>query len=351
MIKLVLSDMDNTLIPVGEDHVSYRTVTAIRDLLDVGVRFAPATGREVYELDRMFFGVRDCYQTALAANGKRVYVDGRMVSETLMDREALLRLQDLLDTTPNAFLVVEPADNPRGKKPWLCVGAREGDAAWFAQRLGFLHKTVERLPEQDFIAAEIACAGSDEQYERILAQACELLPGYSFTTSQVHWCDVLPEGVGKGSSIQTLLDELGIRSDEVLFFGDADNDIELMQAVEHSVAVANATDTAYEVARWHVGPCEDDGVAVALEQLAEALEAGEKPRFMQGQGEDWSSVRAALDDEDDVLLEDELLPIRELLAAHLAPELGGEAGTMSGTGADAHQFAPMCEDLEPQEDE
>ena len=75
MIKLVLSDMDGTLLSKGASNVSYRTVRAIRTLLDVGVRFAPATGRQAFELDERFFGVRECYETAIAANGKRVYVD------------------------------------------------------------------------------------------------------------------------------------------------------------------------------------------------------------------------------------------------------------------------------------
>lgn len=338
MIKLVLTDIDNTLVPLGDAHVSYRAVTAIRDLLDQGVRFAPATGRDLYELDRLFFGARDCYQTALASNGKRVYVDGHLVRETIMDREALLRVQELLKSVPNTFLVVEYADNPRGKRPWLCVDAREGDAAWFAQRLGFVHQTVDSLPEEDLIAAQIACAGSDEQYAQIVERANELLPDYAFVTSQVHWCDMLAKDVGKAAALQLLLDELGITRDEVLFFGDADNDVALMRAVEHSVAVANATDAAYEAARWHVDAAAHDGVAAALEQLAEALEVGETPRFMRGQGEDWSAARTSRDEEDETWLEDELLPIRELLAAHLAPELGGKASAMGGAYADAHEL-------------
>ena len=61
--------------------------------------------------------------------------------------------------------------------------------------------------------------------------------------------------------------------DEVVVFGDADNDLPMFAAVENPVAVAGATPEAAEAARWHIGACEDDAVAAAIEALA----AGEWP--------------------------------------------------------------------------
>ena len=54
MIKLVLSDMDNTLVPFGARHASPRTMEAIHAVLDAGVRFGPDTGRDYVELMRFF---------------------------------------------------------------------------------------------------------------------------------------------------------------------------------------------------------------------------------------------------------------------------------------------------------
>ena len=56
-------------------------------------------------------------------------------------------------------------------------------------------------------------------------------------------------------------------------FGDADNDLAILNAVEHSVAVANATPAVKAASRWHIGSAEDESVAEALERLA----AGEWP--------------------------------------------------------------------------
>lgn len=281
MIKLVLSDMDGTLLPKGGEHVSYRTVTAIRDLLEAGVRFAPATGRQDYELDQRFFGVRECYATAIAANGKRVFVDGELRHEVLMERTVLERLAGALAEVPNAFLVVEPADDDRGRRPWGCVGARPGDAAWFGQSVGFAHEVMDELPDDAVISAEIACAGSDDQYTALIERLRALVPECDFVTSQTHWCDVLPKGANKGSALLVLLRELGITADEAVFFGDMENDLALMELVPDSVAVANATPAAAQAARWHVGDVADEGVTEAIEEIARAVRAGETPAFMR----------------------------------------------------------------------
>ena len=322
MIKLVLSDMDGTLLPKGGSNVSYRTIRAIRTLLDAGVHFAPATGRQLPELDERFFGMRECYQTAITANGKRVFVDGELRHEILMDREVLVRLEQELADIPNAFLIVEPADNPKGDRTWPCIGARAGDAAWFGQNVGFPAEAVEVLPDEEFISAEIACAGSDEQYEQVIEHMKQVAPECDFVTSQTHWCDVLPKGANKGTALQVLLNELGITVDEAVFFGDMENDLALMELVPDSVAVANATPAAAEVARWHVGDVADEGATVAIEEIARAVEAGETPDFMRDDAPYAPAQQDPADDDEDYADGDSFADaIRELLAARLGKDL------------------------------
>lgn len=282
MIKLVLSDMDKTLLPAGEKHVSYRAITAIHDLLSLGVRFGPATGRDTFELDPMFFGAKDCYQTGIVANGKRIYVDGELRRYTLLANEELQRLSDLLVDVPNSFVTVLPFDNPRGTEPYWCVGARPGDLTWFERWIGFTGERCETIPDVKIIAATLACGGTQEQLDDIVAQAKRVAPGFDYVQPIEHWIDILPKGLNKGTALPLLLEEMGLALDEVLFFGDAENDLAIMGALENTVAVANATPAAQAAARWHIGDSANDSVAQALEELAEAIRTGGTPRFMHG---------------------------------------------------------------------
>jgi len=56
--------------------------------------------------------------------------------------------------------------------------------------------------------------------------------------------------------------------------------VAILDKVHYSVAVANAVASVDEAANFHVGSATDDGVAVALEEIARATRAGEMPAFL-----------------------------------------------------------------------
>ena len=85
MIKLVLSDMDNTLLPFGSHQVSDRARAAIAEVRAAGIQFGPATGRDYVELMRFFAGDESCFSTGLLSNGKKVVVDGDVRRLSLVD--------------------------------------------------------------------------------------------------------------------------------------------------------------------------------------------------------------------------------------------------------------------------
>ena len=97
MIKLVLSDLDSTLLWKGERHIATpHALEAIHALQDAGVCFAPATGRLYPELEGMFAGDRDAFRSAVVSNGQLVYLDGELAQSTPTPREGLEELRMLL---------------------------------------------------------------------------------------------------------------------------------------------------------------------------------------------------------------------------------------------------------------
>lgn len=73
MIKLILADMDGTLLPFGSRVVSERTHSAILSALDAGIAFGPASGRDYADLADAFDGDARCFSTGIMANGKKVF--------------------------------------------------------------------------------------------------------------------------------------------------------------------------------------------------------------------------------------------------------------------------------------
>lgn len=267
MIKLVLSDVDGTLIPLGQGTVTQRTLAAIKAVQDAGVRFGLATGRDVPELLGQFRGQAWPFDTGILSNGKKIMVDGELARLTLLSNESLSRLAELAREYPQTFvnvypLEVEPADLV------YCIGATEEEIAPWKGTFGFNGVAIPKVPDTQIIGATIACNRDQQTLDDFLKRAREVCPCFDYAQPAPQWCDVLPKGLNKGTALPMLLDALGLSHDEVMMFGDADNDVAILLSVEHSVVVAGATPAASAAARWHIGPAEDDSVAQALEQIA-----------------------------------------------------------------------------------
>lgn len=265
--KLVLTDIDGTILPRGERVVSARTVAAFHAALDAGMVVGPASGRGYAWVPGFFDGDAACCATALATNGMQIYLHGEKVMEQTLPAAALERVRAIAAGTPAAGLVCFD-----DATPLLVAGTREDLTRAFPV---YGERCVElgRLPDFDVVKAN-AFSGADEGamaelVERLNAEVGALdvdraMPTYS---------NIMPRGWNKGTAVTWLAERLGIGLDEVVVFGDADNDLPMFEAVPNSVAVAGATPRAAAAARWHIGACEDDAVASAIEALA----AGEWP--------------------------------------------------------------------------
>ena len=279
MIRLVLSDMDGTLIPFGQRSASPRTVAAIRSLEEAGIRFGLATGRDVGELS-MFLGDPKLYGTGILSNGKKIMLDGELVCYSLIDNDALRRVGAYVSQFEGCFITAFPFDKD-GTAPVYCVNAPESEVARVSQAFGLNCKMASEVPDVDIIGATISCSQDQEVLDLIKRESALVCPEFDFLQPAPHWCDILPRGLNKGSALSMLLNAAGITADEIVVFGDAENDLALFGAVENSVAVANATPAAWAAAHWHIGTSEDDAVAQALEDIACAARNGGVPAFMR----------------------------------------------------------------------
>lgn len=279
MIKLVLCDVDNTLVPFDERPVAAVTTDAIRELRAAGVHFGLATGRDAAELERIFAGDVAAFKTGVLSNGKRVFVDGELRSLTLIEHEGFARLAEEMRTIERTMLCGYPLNNNAHNPVW-CFGANEQDVANFSRDFEFEGIMLDEVPDEPIIGATIACADSQECLDQIKERFKQLVPQFDYVQPVPHWCDILPAGLNKATALDILLRELSIGLDEVVFFGDADNDVGLLQRVPNSVAVANATPAAAASARWHIGASGDHAVADALLDVAQAVRSGSLPSFM-----------------------------------------------------------------------
>ena len=290
VIKLALTDLDDTLIPFGSPCASARSREAIHALLDAGLHFGPVTGRLPVDMGWMFSDDAACYATGAFANGQVVRVDSQIVREVYISAAALEKTQAVLDAAAGGYLCLYD--------PWTLgkisyITAHEarlrddppptyGSITSILASVGEFPASNADADDPAYIKANVQTTCSRERMVELRDLLREEVPelGFVFPNEKAQVIDVVPKNWGKGDGVRVLTEALGLSPDEVVAFGDSENDLAMMGAVKNSVAVANATEQVSKVAAWHIGACADGAVDDALIQIVAASKAGELPRFM-----------------------------------------------------------------------
>lgn len=290
MIKLVLTDMDDTLIPAGHDGASDYAIEGIHAMQAAGLHFGPVSGRQPSAMGWMFRNRSECFSTGAFCNGQVMFVDGEVVASRAIDNDVLMRLADYFEQeTDDTYLKVYRLGDDFWNNDAYCVTSdpervrramKSGGNAWLKGEEAPCRPVVDDAP---VYKANIWSARSREELaelrERVAAEVPEL--SLVFPNNRVRLFDVLPTGWDKGCAALELARALGLTPDEVAVFGDSDNDLPMIDAVPNSVAVANANEAVTAAARWHIGAAADDAVAGALHQIAACAATGEMPPFMR----------------------------------------------------------------------
>ena len=266
-IKLILSDIDGTILPFGQRVVSAHMRRAMHAALDAGIHIGPASGRGISHVVPSFAGDDALTATALGTNGMQVYLDGAMIHEEHLDHDALVHVAEVIAGRIGVGAIVFD-----GGTPLLVEGTREDLAESFPvyaeQALDY-----EGIPSFPVVKMNIFNAGGIEITRELLDLLVREVPELDFNLPMPGFLNITPVGYSKASGIDILCEALGIGLDQVVTFGDGGNDIEMIEHVPNGVAVAGAVPEVAAVARWHIGRCEDEAVADVLEALA----AGEWP--------------------------------------------------------------------------
>lgn len=285
MIRLALTDLDNTLIAFGQSCASRRARAAIHDLLDTGIRFGPVTGRVPAAMRWMFAGDQACYATGAFVNGQLLFVDGRLVEEHTIEGVLLDEVADYLADWDGAALGVYDLDRVEGVSDGAVsyVGVTAVELERHGTAFPRPYDLLDHVNKSSYLKTNIRCDLSRQDMKALVDELRTRFSELSFVVPMAGgpFIDLLPAHCDKGRAVERLIAALGVTPDEVCAFGDSENDLAMLRRVTHAVAVENASDEVRQAALHHIGACADDAVACALEEIARATTTGTTPAFMR----------------------------------------------------------------------
>ncbi len=72
--------------------------------------------------------------------------------------------------------------------------------------------------------------------------------------------DIIPAAGGKGTGIRKMLDYYGLDRSQAIAFGDGNNDIEMLAAIDWGLAMDNASEDLKAIADEVIGHVAEDGI-------------------------------------------------------------------------------------------
>lgn len=261
-IKLILSDIDGTILPYGKTTVSQTCRDAFHAALDAGIRVGPASGRAAVLAYPVFDGDTACCRTALATNGMEIYLDGSLIHQACIAREHIVALADAVRDIEGCGLVCFD-----GAVPLVVEGSIE-DLGNSFPAYAPVARYIDDVPHKPIVKVNVFTPADIDATREVLEHLRTRVTALDYSLPHPGFVNMTPRGWNKGEAVTFLCRALGIGLEQVVVFGDANNDIEMLSAVPNSVAVAGATADAKAAARWHIGPVEEDAVPRAIAAIA-----------------------------------------------------------------------------------
>lgn len=265
MKKLIALDLDGTLLD-DRKEITEKTRKSLIKAQQRGNTVILASGRptpglysqaEALELGK-YHGL------LLSYNGGKVtdYTTGEIIYENSIDNslaKEFLRHLESFDVNP----IVEDGKNIYTDKPH----GFKNDFESQQNHLGIVK--VENIcdyisynPVKILIAAPAEIL--DPQIEKITAPFEGRL---SFVKSAPFYLEATPLGVNKAGSLQIVCDRLGFKREQLVSFGDAENDLSMIEFAGIGVAMANACEKLKRAANMVTLSNNEDGIAYALKKL------------------------------------------------------------------------------------
>lgn len=252
LITTVVSDFDGTIIRPGTQEPPALFYTVVERLLERGIRFVAASGRQYPNLRRLLAPVAGRIGF-IAENGALVVWNEKVLHKCTVERTLALELIGDLKKEPDAELLVsgegtsyivpnDPAYTDMLQNKVKNVVTIVGD---FNQVDEDMLKISILYPQG--IPKEAMRAFHEKYDDRLLV-----------VESGNGWLDFMPADSGKGAALKLLAHSMGFDLNHTVSFGDSENDISMLKESGLGYAMSFAGEQVRAAA---------DGVCDSVEEM------------------------------------------------------------------------------------
>ena len=256
--KLVVFDLDGTILTENFELLP-STLAAVQAIRESGFRVSVATGRS-YQSAKPFLDQLEIIEPMVFSNGS-VY-DNPDTGE-----------RELISGIPleTALIVLMLLPEFKISLKMHMTGSRlfkSDSTPWPDEGVNFEVGEIHQNLKADLIEDPIKIvfyADDRERMDAFEARLAEILGNKSqvrMFRSHPRYVEMTNKSVSKGGSVRKLIDQLGIKPEEVIGVGDQDNDFELIRDFGWGVVAGAGTPKLLEVCKLQIPSPEEGGIEI-----------------------------------------------------------------------------------------
>lgn len=261
MIKLVVSDVDGTLVPDGTFDINPEIYDVIKKLKEKEITFVAGSGRQYASLKRLFAPVADDILYITDNGGFIRDSKGNTWSKKYMDKE-------LVKNLVNDAWKLKDVDVMLCGKDYAYVRDADGYLfKWMTEDYRYDMRAVKNLAEIDDDIVKVSLYHPEDAENVVKEWYYDKWKDKTLIASAgVYWMDCIREDINKGTALQIIMNRLDIKRDEVMVFGDNINDLGMLACADESYAIGSARDEVKAAAAHVADTMKNQGVIKVLKE-------------------------------------------------------------------------------------
>lgn len=275
MIKLTVFDLDKTLLDdaglLPSDFEIFQ-----KKMMQKGIQLAIATTRPLQQVKKIF-GNSFASMVGVSDNGNRIF--WREYNKILYyyKQSEVMSLVKYVGMDSDIAVVFSSEEHLYIDRisaerfhvhnmEWLIPKARDV-VEYINNKDAICGINFICFPQKEMVCAEqLAVQKIDTTFQELSVQYNLLPAGYG-------WIAVLPTNEGKAHGLKALMEQLHIKPDEMMIFGDSENDVPMFELTKYSFAMKNANQQVKAQATFIT--TEDNNHNGALKAMFSFMQKGE----------------------------------------------------------------------------
>ena len=271
-IKLIVTDLDGTFLNTNHVTIPQENIDAFKKAHEMGIKVAIASGRTKiltdYIVEQLPF-----LDYLITSNGAITYdmKTGKAVCSTLIDNKQSTEIFNILKDYNLIYEIYFKGDCYMSNESYSMFDAEHVSPHIHALLKDFIKPVADLKTLIDGQGIEklniLSLSGEERiELEEKINRTCNVAFASSFpivkgANGNLEMTDI---NATKGFAVKGLADALNIGKENIMCFGDGENDCSMLSFANYSFAMANGNDIAKSTAKFVTDTNDNYGVAKAI---------------------------------------------------------------------------------------